>query len=88
MTTPAYPTKMSRKWRSNFSKKIKKIYKTNYAKLSKPCDKRIFSCSASLLRGRKDVLNVVFDFIYKKFKNRSLPIISKLILSKKRVLVK
>ena len=50
--------------------------------------KRIFSCSASLYRGWKEVLNAVFDFIYNKLKKSALPIISKKGFNEKNVFVK
>ena len=50
---------------------FKKIIKPSLflnIKFLKTYSRRIFGCSASLLRHRKCVLNVVFNFIYKKSK--------------------
>ena len=49
--SPSVTTKNITKEAQQFFKKIIKIYKTNYAKLLKSHDGRIFSCSASLLKG-------------------------------------
>ena len=54
---------------ANFKKIIITILFIN-KNLSNFYHKRIFSCSASLLRGWKEVLNADFDFIYNKLKNR------------------
>ena len=56
--------------------------------LLKSYGRRIFVCSASLPKERKVILNAIFDFTYRELKKSSLPIISKMDLTKKEVLVK